>query len=632
MRIPVPEPLILLAVAPSLQGVYLVGPPAAAEPPLTALARLLTEGPAVRVPASIGPDQLDEQLDVQQTLAAGRPVYRPGLVERARGGALVMEAADLVPAPAAAFLASLLDELPSGQRPVILARSGTSPRPADAMASRCALWVDVTSIWDRVEPGATPWRLRQVVPHDTLAGHRVRMDGRLLRERVAAARARLAQVSLADELLQDICRRVGTGAVDQGLDYYVACAARARAAWHGRTEVLEADVGTALRWIVEPRRIAASGSGSRGSVQPPAAKPAPSVGDAAAAGLPPAARPSPGTAAEARAFAPAAWPASPAAPAAPSLSPPPPNAGKPDPARGASDSYGRREPGGQGDGAQDPPVVIVPPAALGGALSLPGAAVPRPSLTPRNQAGANRGGTRPSPRRFGTALAVVPTLLAAVPYQRLRTPLPPLAVRVLPEDLRWRRRRPQPRPLYILAVDGSGSMAQNRMHLAKAAAVQVLQGAYRERRRVALIDFRQRAARLVCPPGRSTALIRREIGALPSAGGTPLPAALAVSLRLAQAWRLRHPGNPVRLVLFTDGKANMPLADGKRPAPPAPGAVPAEGRARAWADVERLGALLRAEGVTCTLIDTAPPGTAEALHRLARCLGAGIIRIGFRRL
>src|SRR5690606_40306843 len=118
--------------------------------------------------------------------------------------------------------------------------------------------------------------------------------------------------------------------------------------------------------------------------------------------------------------------------------------------------------------------------------------------------------------------------------------------------------------LYILAVDGSGSMAQGRMHLAKGAAVSVLASAYRERRYVALIDFRHRSARLVCPPGRSAALIRRQIAALPSGGGTPLPAALALAARLVHRWRLRHPDGRAVLVLFTDGKANVPLPDTPR--------------------------------------------------------------------
>ncbi|HEY8417372.1 MAG TPA: VWA domain-containing protein [Limnochordales bacterium] len=629
MSIPIPEPFLLLAVEPALQGVYLFGPPAGAEPPLGTVARRLTDGPVVRVPASITPEQLDERLDVHETLAGGRPVYRPGLVERARLGALVVEAADLLSAPAAAFLASLVEERPTGQRPLVLARSTTRPRPADPIAARCALWVDVTAVAGPLEPGTDPPLLRLLARENACATPaNGGMDGTPLGRRLAAARAQLARISLPNELLEDICRRVGAGAgAAQCLDYYVACAARARAAWYGRAEILGEDVTAALRWIVEPRRGPAAGAASPAPAHPPASKPEPAPAHAANASRQPLARPGAGQAAPANRPAPAA-----ALPMSPAASPDPPGrlpaspAGLPGPSPGGRDG-GRN---GQRDGVHDPRVVVLPPAALAGTVPLPGAALPRRPPASPHRAGTARSEARPSPRRLGSALALVPTLLAAIPYQRLRAPRPPLAVRVLPDDLRWRRRRPKPRPLYILAVDGSGSMAHNRMHLAKGAAISVLQGAYRERRHVALIDFRHRSAHLLCPPGRSTALIRRRIGALPNAGGTPLPAALALSLRLVQRWRLRHPDSPVRLVLFTDGKANVPLLDGERSDATKPMAAPGDGRRQAWADVERMGALLRAAGVDCTLIDTAPPGTAEALHRLARCLGAGIIRLASR--
>ncbi|MFS8544490.1 MAG: hypothetical protein LOD91_11735, partial [Limnochordales bacterium] len=81
MKAPVPEPFILLAVDPALQGVYMWGSPDAG-PPLPVLARGLTGRPPVRVPARLSPDQLADPLDVQATLAQGRPVHRPGLLAR----------------------------------------------------------------------------------------------------------------------------------------------------------------------------------------------------------------------------------------------------------------------------------------------------------------------------------------------------------------------------------------------------------------------------------------------------------------------------------------------------------------------------------------------------------------------
>ncbi|HLT57691.1 MAG TPA: VWA domain-containing protein [Limnochordales bacterium] len=611
MKAPVPEPFILLAVDPALQGVYMWGSPDAG-PPLPVLARGLTGRPPVRVPARLSPDQLADPLDVQATLAQGRPVHRPGVVRRARHGALVLEAADLMPVATAARLAGMIRSQPLCQRPLLLVRASTPPRPSDPIAAHCALWLPCPPAADlglQALP-ATGWD-----------------EGR---QRVAAAREQLHRIPLPPAVVEEICRRVGAAAQwGQSLDYFVARAARARAAWHGRTAIGLEDIEAAVGWVVAPRA-------ARPDDGPPAG-----TRDGGAGTQDP--EPSPGPAPPPAAGRRGAHPSGPAR-----LSPPPPPPAWDTPQRAAAGlRVGAGQPGAPvhgsaGAGAPQldpPPVMVVPPAALAGALSLAAAGAAPPRSGAARRAGTGRPGTRPTPHRASAGLALAATLLAAAPYQRLRPPRRPLAVRVLPGDLRWRRPRPQPRSLYILAVDGSGSMAQGRMQLAKGAALSVLQGAYQERRYVALIDFRQRAARLLCPPGRSPALIRRQISALPSGGGTPLPAALALALRMAERWRRRHPDSRCTLVLFTDGKANVPLLEESGPppgkgtpaGPPPNDAAGTDQRARAWADVERLGALLRGAGVGCVLVDTSPPGTALALGALARCLGAGILRLSHRR-
>ena len=222
-----------------------------------------------------------------------------------------------------------------------------------------------------------------------------------------------------------------------------------------------------------------------------------------------------------------------------------------------------------------PTVVIVPPRQLFRVMTLPDVDTKRRQNvlnvarrnTPRNH-GPIRAVT--SARRSGTPVAIPPTIVAALPWQRLRRPRPPAAVRIMPEDLRRYRRQSPSTVLYILAVDGSGSMAQSRMQLAKGAALAVLQGAYKQRRYVSFVEFRGREATVLCPPGRSATAVRRLITGLESGGGTPLPTALDVSRRLVPPNGETDMSTVnVQVILFTDGKANVPLNDDAA-RPPAP--------------------------------------------------------------
>lgn len=631
------EPLLLLAVDPALQGIY-VWEPAAHEAtvPLARLIHGLTGRRPVRIPATVAPEQLEDRWDMQQTLAHGKPVRQPGFVKRAREGGLLIEAAHLLAVPAAARLVSLIQEQAPEARPLLVARAAQQPQRSEPLAAHCALWLE----WQPFSPRTSR---RAAVAAEALEVAWAEPVA-VLRQRIAAARRRATGIPLPDHLLENVCRRVAEAGGDPPLDFFVLRTARARAAWHGRSEIDVEDVEAAWSWVAAPRLAAAVAAATQPSDQsleanaklrtqdsprtgPPDAqtildadttKPG---GEADGPGEPSTVQPKehssehPGEHAEGLSTEPSPYPGAPSG----------------DPGRRS------RETGAASQNEETPKVVVVPAAALGGVLALtaPAGATPFRRNPRRREQG--RPTSRSSPRRNGSSLALAATLLAALPYQRLRPPRPPLKTTIFPEDLRWRHPRPRRPALYILAVDGSGSMAQGRMQLAKGAALSVLQGAYRERRFVALVDFRHRSAQVLSPPGRSGTLIRRQIGALPSGGGTPLPAALALSRRLVQRWRLRHPDGPATLVLFTDGKANVPLESKDGPAkktdgPPTEGAVMIQDhRRQARADVERLARLLKADHVSCVVIDTNPPGTAEMLHHLARSLGAAIIRLSPRR-
>jgi magnesium chelatase subunit D len=210
----------------------------------------------------------------------------------------------------------------------------------------------------------------------------------------------------------------------------------------------------------------------------------------------------------------------------------------------------------------------------------------------------------------GARLALLDTLRAAAPWQRLRRPpdgdakRPRISVRR--EDFRIRRYRERSETTTIFVVDASGSAALARLAEAKGAVELLLADCYVRRDRVALIAFRGRAADLLLPPTTSLVRARRSLAGLPGGGGTPVAAGLDAAQALAEAV-LRRGGTPV-LVLLTDGRANVTRAG-------------AGGRDVAEADALTAARRLAAMRLAAVLIDTSPRPQPQA-ERLARAMGA----------
>jgi len=132
------------------------------------------------------------------------------------------------------------------------------------------------------------------------------------------------------------------------------------------------------------------------------------------------------------------------------------------------------------------------------------------------------------------------------------------ALQVEASDFRYKRFSRRAGTLFIFAVDTSGSMALNRIAQAKGALARLLRQSYINRDRIALITFREREARVMLTPGRSTALAKQLLDALPIGGATPLTAGLLRALEISERAALKETPRIVLLV-FTDGRANVPL-------------------------------------------------------------------------
>ncbi len=116
--------------------------------------------------------------------------------------------------------------------------------------------------------------------------------------------------------------------------------------------------------------------------------------------------------------------------------------------------------------------------------------------------------------------------------------------------------------LFIFAVDGSGSMAINRLGAARKAAISLLEKSYVHRDKVAMLYFRHKEAKMILAPGNSISRATQALKKFPAGGKTPISAALVKSLALAKQAESRWEVAGTVLIMFTDGRANQPFRAG----------------------------------------------------------------------
>ena len=190
---------------------------------------------------------------------------------------------------------------------------------------------------------------------------------------------------------------------------------------------------------------------------------------------------------------------------------------------------------------------------------------------------------------------------------------PQLLIPVPAHTLRFKVFKRKQGRLFIFAIDLSGSMALNRIVQAKGTMLSLLRQSYLERDSVAIVGFRGTTAELLLQPSRSILRARRVLDSVSVGGGTPLSAGLACSLQLAK--RNAPKSGEVFLLLFTDGRANVPLGGNGINCPDAQEMINKE--------VALLGAQLRKAAVTLIVVDTQNQFTSTGKARvLAERLGA----------
>ena len=534
-----------------------------------------------RVPCNIGDGRLLGGLDLAATLQAGRPVAESGVLARSDGGVVLLAMAERLPAGTAARIAAVLDR---GE--VAVDRDGFSLR-APARFGVVALDEGIGD--DERLPEALGDRLAFRVDLEPCGVDDVRDAFEQLDVEAAIdAPPQPAQVS-AVELPEAFVEALSEAALALAIASLRAPllalrVARASAAQAGRRRAETADAARAARLVLGPRARALPASpaeAGRDDDAPP---------------------------------------------------PPPPEASPPQPAPPAQDSAPQEPP--PSPPAQEPPPLLdvllaaaaaVLPSHLLAALSRGATARARAAASGRTgvqQRSGARGrpiGSRHGEPRGQLRLAVVDTLRAAAPWQRLRqrarsdsrAPGHARRIEVRRGDFRVAVYKKRSQTTVIFVVDASGSSALHRLAEAKGAVELFLADCYVRRDQVALVAFRGSAAEILLAPTRSLARAKRCLAALPGGGGTPIAAGLLAAHGVAGA-ALRRGEIPL-LVVLTDGKANVGL-DGS------------PGRERAMADAQAVARQLRAASIRSLLIDSSPRAQPAA-RTLAEALGAEYVAL-----
>jgi magnesium chelatase subunit D len=166
-------------------------------------------------------------------------------------------------------------------------------------------------------------------------------------------------------------------------------------------------------------------------------------------------------------------------------------------------------------------------------------------------------GARSGLPRGGARLALIDTLRAAAPWQKMRGVDKAVGDRIAirRDDLRIKRFETRADATTIFAVDASGSAAVARLGEAKGAVELLLAEAYVKRTEVALIAFRGDSAEVLLPPTRSLTRARRSLADLPGGGGTPLAAGIDAARLLGEA--VKGKGRTPFVVLLSDGRGNV---------------------------------------------------------------------------
>ncbi len=503
--------------------------------------------PFIELPVSATEDRVVGTLDLQRALQTGERHFEPGVLAAANRGILYIDEVNLledhlvdVLLDAAAMGVNVIErESISFAHPARFILIGTmNPEEGDLrpqLLDRFAFSVEIQQLStpaERVEIMTRNLALRQDPDGLTAAWAG---EVQALRQRIGEARARLDKVDVGDHDLHNIARLMTTLRVDghRG-ELTILTAARAHAAWEGRDYVTDDD-------IVATSPLALAHRLRRGPLDSLAGHP---------------------DAIQELAFDVIVQGLDLGDPNTADLSDYIEMPGR-DPDAQAPDSSRSSQ---QATGQARPSRARLKDLQAGASGKRSAKATGRSSGKGQRKVveSDNKRGrySRSRPAKGQTTdVAVAPTLRRAATRsgsKQVREGGPVIAV--TPEDVQRKVRVRRPENLVVFALDISHSTATDgRVELTKGVIESLLTEAYQHRDRVALIVFRDQAARVVLNPSRSVDAARRALDTLALGGHTPLSAALQTSLDMFMRERRQNPATHLVLVLISDAMGNVSL-------------------------------------------------------------------------
>lgn len=572
--------LLLAAVDVSLGGVLIPATVGSGKSTLArAFAHILPEGtPFVELPLNITEDRLLGGLDLEVALATGKRVIEKGLLAKANGGVLYVDSFNLLDSVNEAYL---IDALSRGK--VLIERDGVSDvhdarfilvgtyNPAEGevrmgLLDRIGLIVPLTPNSDEKFRAEVVRRVH-FQTHDSDSE-----DDKLLQGLILHAREILPRVEIRDEEVSGLVQTaLSLGVEGNRADVFAVKAALASAALAGRLDVDEEDLKLAARLVLLPRatRIPESEETKKEPKPPEAPQPAES-----------------------------------------------------EPQSDSPDNHNENTNEQTPDQIEELLLDAVESELPENLMNLAAFAKRRSKSGSRGEALNYRHGryirSEQGSLRKGK-LALVPTLIQAAPFQRVRKKTNRRnhsALIITKDDIRIKRFRDKAGTLFIFIVDASGSMALNRMQQAKGAVTKLLQEAYVHRDQVALIAFRGKHAEVLLPPSQSVDRAKRALDVLPTGGGTPLASAMLLGLETAK--QMKSKGiTQTMLVFITDGRGNVALSQSN---------TDAGDKQKIATEIAALAQSINLEGLNSVVIDTQTGYLSRGeAKRLAEQLGGRYI-------